>query len=183
MGALVALAGLALLLSACGAGAAPAPSGPAPFDFDALLAEAQATPYQYEMLRDGEVSYDEYRRSFAPVIECLRAEGFDVGPLERQGFRDRFLGFTYGAATDDGLAAADALYNRCYDRYQQHVDYAYYRANRPTEADYDEIVADLARCLRAAGFDVAPGASLDDLWGLGVVDPAATTACFEATGL
>ena len=181
-GALLASAGLFLATGACGCSPSQ-PTGPRPFDFEALLAEAEATPYQHEVLSDGVVTFEEYRASFEVVIECVVAAGLEVGPLTSYGFEDRFLEFTYRVPSREDVAAADLVYTDCYDRYQQHIDFAYFMANSPTEADYAVIEEQLATCLTEAGFAVRDDADLDDLFELGETDFPRAEQCFAATGL
>lgn len=91
-----------------------------------LVGRAQdaANAFQGEILADGRVDFDEYRRAVDATLRCARDKGVPVvGPSLSS---DGYLEYSYGALDDDGDVPADAIalgeLNACWVEFSRLVE-------------------------------------------------------------
>lgn len=154
--------------------------------------EAAAPQVQADIdaLDDGAVTAEEYRAAFERDIACRVESGARVtGPITTDRFGQ--LGVTMerpGASNADAREALEAARD-CHRRYLDAIQLAWARAHAPTPADLAEARRSTARCLIAAGIDIAespgPNEIHDRFLGPTVADGAeplaAVMACLQAT--
>jgi hypothetical protein len=149
----IALALAASLVSACG-------SAPAHrlgwVEADAVARAQATTPFQSAMLRDGKVTFAEYRKSTGAVVHCLRTASVPIaihGPRAAPGGE---LEFTWVVKAPRGdYRRADAVARRrfehCHRKFEDDVKLVYSNQRVIPERDRPAVLASLASCLRAAG--------------------------------
>jgi hypothetical protein len=169
----------------CSAGSQP---GDEDGDFSVEQIAAGTTPFQLELLADGEVTFAEYERATLAAIACLEGAGLVVdGPYPRNGVDSRFLEYSYGfdeippdqreSMSQRMIAAGDDC-EREY-RYDVARVWEYQHLLAPEERERQrELLID---CLQAGGVDIADTASDEDIYRVSA-DPgiAAVRQCREA---
>lgn len=133
-----------------------------------LLREAEARGYvsQANALRDLTVTTGEYEEAMRNSASCLRAAGFDVSDVS--GFmRGKIQDFRYavsGLIDDNARARENQAEIECQATNLDLVRMGYKIANRALEAQLETDLANkVAACLRAQGFQVDDGLSLQVL--------------------
>jgi hypothetical protein len=108
------------------------------------------------MLRDGKVTFAEYKRSTGAVVRCLRTASVPIaihGPRAAPGGE---LEFTWIVKASRGhYRRADAVAHRrfehCHRKFEEDVKLVYSNQRVIPERDRPAVLASLASCLRAAG--------------------------------
>lgn len=134
------------------------PTDPA---FQAALRDV--SPFQRELMADGEVSHDELQRAYYATISCMEAKGFHVlaTDIDVEGNYDWSFGSPKpgGFETEEDLEESGSAeaYDECESEYFLQV-FGFYQITHPVELPpdpYDAITsAEVAECMTELGFPV-----------------------------
>ncbi len=140
--------------------------GPAvPEDFSAYARNlaSSVSPFQADILEDGEVTFAEYERAMLASRQCLIDAGWDVSDVRdhpRDGWSLLFtVGWEYDGddARDARLSAQlDVDFAKCASEYHEWVEVAYRKSLIPSGTERQELTKELLACLEAEGVTGIP---------------------------
>jgi hypothetical protein len=148
----------AVLIAACG-------SAPARrlgwVEADANARAQATTPFQSAILRDGKVTFAEYKQSTRAVVHCLRTAPVPIaihGPRAAPGGELEFTWVVKAPRRDYKRADAVARrrFEHCHRKFEDDVKLVYSNQRVIPERDRPAMLASLASCLRAAGLKLPP---------------------------
>jgi hypothetical protein len=137
----------------------------------------ELSEFQQEVFADGEVSFEEYERSFLALVDCIAAEGIEVdGPILE-------VDTTYSFITTESIqnteAVVDTAVASCSERYTSAVELGYADSIAPSEEEERLFYERVAQCVRSAGIPV-DGTDPNDLAAARVIDTETYDQCFES---
>jgi hypothetical protein len=111
------------------------------------------------MLRDGKITFAEYRRATDAVIACLKAGPVDVAVTKPRPVPGGELDYTWSVRGTPGGAKppfkrANRLFQRCHRRYEEDVKLVYSNQRVIPPARRPAVLAKLVGCLRSKGLEV-----------------------------
>jgi hypothetical protein len=123
---------------------------------DARLRAARTTPFQAGIIRDGSVTFAEYRASILATVRCLRTQDGEIvvnGPYRVPGgdleFRWHLSAPSEREPGARGLA--ERTYGRCNAAFAAQVGIVYSNLRVIPPARRRVVLGRLVRCLRTAG--------------------------------
>lgn len=178
-------AAVAILAASVLAGCSQAPEGPPKLSASDI---ADTSDFQRSIVEDNEVTWAEYERATIAERDCLIAEGYSPGELERSGSQ---LGFVtdvdYSQEADPEAADRKflAIAKGCEDEYTSLVRVVWGEhlvVYEPEERQ--RLLEQVVTCLQNAGIDLSADADLDEvvntIGGLDDQGQQAATPCIEA---
>ncbi|HET7737489.1 MAG TPA: hypothetical protein VFK32_02845 [Tepidiformaceae bacterium] len=110
---------------------------------------------QRALLRDGELTFAEYESAVLAAYQCVTGEGIRIRrepSIDKTGWRITFA--VYAGSDLAAVGRTAEIQMRCYDEYQNYVEYVWATMNGPTEAEWQEAAEALYDCL--AEYDPSP---------------------------
>lgn len=120
------------------------------------------TDFQARILRDGRVSFPEYRRATLAALQCLKAGSVPVsvrGPDPAPGRELAYFWAVRGPRKGYRRAAAVAgrRFERCHRRFEDAVKVVYGNQRVIAPPERSAVLARLVECLRSSGLRVPDG--------------------------
>lgn len=120
------------------------------------------TAFQARILRDGRVTFPEYRRSTMAVLRCLKSGRVSVsvrGPRPAPGHELEYFWAVRGPRKGYRQAAAVAgrRFERCHQRFEDAVKVVYGNQRVIPPSKRNAVLAQLVGCLRSSGLRVPDG--------------------------
>lgn len=155
--------GAIVLVSLLGAACQSAPAAPEGFSAYAQNLATSVSPFQAEILEDGEVTFSEYERAMRATRQCLIDTGWEVSEV-REHPRDGWsLLFTieWDYDGDDAREARlsaqiDVDFMKCASEYHESVEVAYRKTLIPSDEERQEEMNKLLACLESEGVTGIP---------------------------
>ena len=155
---------------------------------DVAQIAATTTPFQQQLLADGEVTFAEYEKATLAAMGCLERAGLVVdGPHPRNGFDSRFLEFSYGydEIPPDELETMNRRMldagDECEQEYRFDVALVWEYQHLLTPQQREQQRPLVIDCLRAGGVRIADSASHEDVYQVSArPDDPAVRRCREA---
>lgn len=125
--------------------------------------QSNASVFQYDLMRDGTLTFSKYEKAFFAMVECVEAAGLTLAERPQLTADENYyllIWYRDQAEIETGQPKAD----RCRLEYFEYVNRTWARADpRRFESLYASARADLVACAREAGLDLAENATDDDL--------------------
>ncbi len=113
---------------------------------------AGVSPFQIELLEDGELSFSEYESAMFSMVACLQDAGIDArGPTLRD---NRTYSFSTRDPDADHIEEFQNAFDQCYEDNLSIVEYEWADNIAPSPEEEDRFYEGVAECMRQKGFPV-----------------------------
>ncbi len=169
MSVVVLLAGLAL--AAC---AGETPESPLPADLARAL--ESTSEFQREILKDGNVTHEEYERAVYATVQCMRDGGIRISQEPYETWRGQ-LDFAWETRNEEEDALSARVHEECRAEHNDLVSIQYFYQVRPTEKERAEARIALIECLRSAGVQLSSDPTGEEFRALATTANASFRTC------